>query len=143
MSLVVVFDEGATPERVLDVVRSAHTPDYASRTDVVINPDISAVDGIVAQLYWKHDTGLIVEMTQAEKDALDAAIAAALDAATRGGAKAELNGFASLPLLLRAFADVVKDEVNILRALHSIPDRTLAQLRTAIDGRIDSGDVDT
>jgi hypothetical protein len=82
-------------------------------------------------------------MTQAEKDALDAAIAAALDAATRGGAKAELNGFASLPLLLRAFADVVKDEVNILRALHSIPDRTLAQLRTAIDGRIDSGDVDT
>lgn len=38
--------------------------------------------------------------------------------------------------LLRAFAEVVKDEINILRAQHGLADRTLAQLRTAIRNKV-------
>ena len=45
--------------------------------------------------------------------------------------------------LLRALAFVVMDEINILRAQHSLADRTAAQLRTAIKAKITSGDADT
>ena len=38
--------------------------------------------------------------------------------------------------LLRAFAEVVKDEINILRGQHGLAARTLAQLRTAIINKI-------
>ena len=38
--------------------------------------------------------------------------------------------------MMIAFADIIKDEINILRAEHGLPDRTLAQLKTAISNRI-------
>ena len=38
--------------------------------------------------------------------------------------------------LLRAFAEVVKDEINILRGQHALAPRTLAQLRTAIRNKV-------
>ncbi len=38
--------------------------------------------------------------------------------------------------LLRAFAEVIKDEINILRGQHGLADRTLAQLRTAIKNKV-------
>jgi hypothetical protein len=44
--------------------------------------------------------------------------------------------------LIRAFAEVVKDEVNILRAYHSLPDRTLAQLKAAIKAKLKELDGD-
>lgn len=38
--------------------------------------------------------------------------------------------------LLRAFAALVMDELNTLRALHSLAPRTFAQLRTAIKNKV-------
>lgn len=38
--------------------------------------------------------------------------------------------------ILKAFAELLVDEFNILRALHSLPDRTFAQLRTAIRNKV-------
>jgi hypothetical protein len=117
--------------------------------------------------YWKHVGGAIVEWTQAEKDTEAAAEAAALIVNTRAGAKAQIVGFQSRGLILRAIADILRDEINILRAnwtaykvevaaatnltdlkarvaaMPSMPDRTLTQLRTAIDARVDSGTIDT
>jgi hypothetical protein len=142
MALIVIYDEVATPQKVLQVIPSANTPEYSSRSDVLVNPDISALQGIVPLRYWKHDTGSVVEFTQAEKDAQDAAEAAAEVASVRLEAKEQHNDFQPLALYLRAFADIIKDEINILRALHSLPDRTLAQLKAAINARVDSGDVD-
>ena len=56
-------------------VRSVHTPDYTS-ADWEINPDISGVSGVSTN-YWKYDgTNVVVEMSQAEKDAVDASLAA-------------------------------------------------------------------
>jgi hypothetical protein len=121
---------------------------------------------IVPLYYWKHVAGVISEMSQAEKDAYDAAEAAAAELAVRGGAKGGLLGFVSSALLHRAFADILKDEFNAVRGwitdfkvevaaannladlkariagLPDLPDRTLAQLKTAIRNRIDSGSVD-
>ena len=146
MPRIVVFDELADPQRVTSVtgISENEGPWVASgRTDFVISPDLSQLDGIVPRRNWKHSGGLIVEFTQAEKDTRDAAEAAANDLSTREGAKSGLEGFGSQSLLMRAFADIIKDEINALRALHSLPDRTLAQLRSAIDGRIDGGTVDS
>lgn len=41
--------------------------------------------------------------------------------------------------ILKALAELLVDEFNILRALHGLPDRTFAQLRTAIRNKIDAG----
>jgi hypothetical protein len=153
MPRIVVFDEAASPQRVIQVTGSSENegPWIASgRTDFVSNPDLSALEGLVPLKYWKHEAGAIVEYTQAEKDAQDAADAStaaqdALDAiaASKADATVAMDGTENLAFLMRAFADVVKEEINILRALHSLPDRTLAQLRTAIANKVNSGDVDT
>jgi hypothetical protein len=143
MALVVTFDEGASPERVLNVFRRADPAPYRARTDWVLNPDLSALDGVVPQKHWKHVGGAIVEYTQAEKDTQDAAELAANIAAIRTAAKARLDDFFADSLFMRAFADILKDEINILRAQHALAGRTLDQLKTAIKGRIDDGSVDT
>lgn len=163
MSLIVIFDEAATPQKVLGVLPSANTPDFDGRTDVLVNPDLSALDAI-PQAYWKHDTGAVIEYTQAEKDTQDAAESAAADAALRDGAKGQFSGQPGLAL--RAFADIIKDEINVIRTwardykavvasannfsslksgvagMADLPDRTLAQLKSAIEARVDSGSVD-
>ncbi len=142
MGLIVIFNEGATPEKVLSVIPSANDIEFVSRTDVVLNPDLSALSG-VPRKYWKHVTGSIVEYTAGEKATQDAAEDTAAEARVRADAKDRLDGFDSQSLQLRAFADIIKDELNILRALHSLSDRTLAQLRTSIKNRIDGGTVDS
>ena len=142
MSLVVIYDEGASPEKVLGVVRSANTPDYVERTDVLINPDISALDGIVAQKYWKHDTGAVIEYTQGEKDAQDAAEAAAADAAMRASGQALYDGQVDVAQALRAMAEVMVIGFNELRDLHSLTPYTMQQLKTIIQSKIADGSVD-
>lgn len=38
--------------------------------------------------------------------------------------------------VLTAFAEIIIDEINVLRQQHSLADRTLAQLKTAIKNRV-------
>jgi len=40
------------------------------------------------------------------------------------------------PALIEAVALVVMDEINILRAQHSLPDRTASQIVTAIESKM-------
>jgi len=61
----------------------------------------------------------------------------------RRKAKEALDDIQANEALIRALAFVVMDEINILRAQHSLADRTPAQLRTAIKNKITSGDADT
>ena len=42
--------------------------------------------------------------------------------------------------MMVAFADIIKNEINILRAEHGLPDRTLGQLKTAIINRVSKDD---
>lgn len=53
----------------LQYLKSVHTPDYDT-ADWLINPDLSTVDGVPRQ-YWKIVNEEVVEMTTAEKDAVD------------------------------------------------------------------------
>lgn len=167
MARVVIFDPNATPQRVLQVLDSVSSPDFAGRNDVVIEPDLSLVQASgFTSLYWKHETGAIVAMTAGERSALDAQILEALTLSVRDRGKAIVDALSDSGILQRALADIVKDELNILRgwivsfksevalaitladlkvrvaALPDLPDRTLSQLRTAIKNRIDSGSVD-
>lgn len=64
MAIVVVFSNG-----VASYYPSANTPDFENNPNALINPDLSLVDGVPIQ-YWKRNGDLVVEMNQAEKDAL-------------------------------------------------------------------------
>ena len=157
MAHIVIFDEGATPQKVLAVYQRVNMGDWVDpttkaplRSDVVAYVDLSSLDGTVPRKYWKHDAGSIIEMTAGEKSAQDTADAAAEaqraadeSDSIRAGAAGGLDGFGENALTLRAFADIIRDEINTLRALHSLPDRTLPQLRTAITNRVNSGSVDS
>lgn len=48
---------------------SVNTPDYEDNPDAIINPDITAVQNVPLK-FWKRSGNTIVEMTQAEKDAI-------------------------------------------------------------------------
>lgn len=163
MALLVFYDSGTN--RVTNVLVSASSPDYAGQT-FIENPNLSALSGI-AQVYWKHLSGSFVEMNQAEKDVVNAEIAAAIIAAMHSGGKIILDAASDSGIIQRAVADIARDEINILRqwlasfkievaaatnladlktrvaTLPATPDRTLAQLRTAIKNRIDSGSIDS
>lgn len=116
--------------------------------------------------YLKVVAGDLLEMDQTEKDSVDLALLTALDLEIRSRAKSSYNGFLDLPLALRAFASITVDEINILRqwitsfktqvalattladlktrvaGLPAVNDRTLSQLKTAIQSRIDDRSID-
>ena len=54
----------------LVLLNSVNTPDYPT-ADWIINPDLSGLSA-VAKKYWKISGSDVVEMTQSEKDTVDA-----------------------------------------------------------------------
>lgn len=172
MPSIVIFNTGN--DRLIDFKTSVNAPDYEGRPDVLIfdnttTPHEDTVKAFVnshERKYLKVSGGDVVEMSQVEKDVVDAEIEAAHDSVVRTQAKGLTDGFSDLPLLLRAVADIVKDEINLLRerdrdrsvdvaaattltnlktlwaARASLTDRTLAQIKTAIKARIDSQTID-
>lgn len=87
-----------------------------------------AVEGFTAK-YWVIAGDTISLMDQAARDAVDAA-----------GDSDQLDeiadGLEQARTITRAFAEVVLDEINILRAQHSLPARTLTQLHNAVRGKL-------
>ena len=69
MSNVAHFKNGQIPEYLISV----NTPDYEGDPNVLINPDISAVQNIPLK-YWKRGTGnKVIEMNLTEKAQIDLA----------------------------------------------------------------------
>lgn len=101
-------------------------------------PDLSAVAGAPSK-YWTITGDVVTEMSQGEKDAVNAAnLSAARDAAIQ----AEVN---ELESVIRQLTKLIVDELNILRQQFNITtgeagqltdtafaDRTLAQVRTQL-----------
>lgn len=110
-----------------------NNPEKYSDADYWHDPDLSDV-GDVELIYWKESGGVFSEMTAAEQAAKDADLAVAEIDAGRLAAKNEIDS----KRVLRAFAEVVVDEINILRGQHALADRTLSQLVTAIKNKIDA-----
>lgn len=81
MANIVIYDPSdvTVANKVIEFRRSVNTPDFAGEPNKVVNPDLSALwtEGtnafIVPFQYWKYDgVSDIVEMSQGEKDAIDA-----------------------------------------------------------------------
>lgn len=146
----------------LEYLQSVNDPDYPD-PPWLHNPDMTAV-ATVPSRYWKLTGDAVEEMTQAEKDAVDAAIAAALDADLTQAVKDDYDARKELKAvvltvidevnILRAAVDTLTDELlavgngsaNNISALKSelaaltdqtLPDRTVAQARTAIFNKVD------
>jgi len=89
------------------------------------NPDLSSVIG-VPSMYWTITGDVITEMSQGEKDAVDAAL---LSASRDAQLVAEIDDLESI---MRQLTKLIVDELNILRQEHGLANRTLAQVRTQL-----------
>ena len=117
-------------------LRSVNTPDYEGQTNVLINPTLP--EGWGGRLdFWKVVDGAITELSQAEKDAITSAEAAAVKAAKIEAAKAPMTADVSEAIILRAVVAVLLDEINTLRAREGLPARTMTQAKAAILSKVD------
>jgi len=121
-------------DRITRVIRfSISDADY-DIADVIESPDLSAVENFEgldhAPPRYIEITGDVVTLKdQAARDAVDAAIVVInLDAIAD-----KLNRPTTFE---RAFAEILLDEFNTLRALHGLAPRTRAQLRAALRGKL-------
>lgn len=75
----------------LPYLPTAHTPDYTPPTtsDWLMNPDLSGVSGVDPK-YWEVVGETVSEMSQADKDAVDAAILGAHNSSTEALIKSRL-----------------------------------------------------
>jgi hypothetical protein len=145
-----------------DYRESVNTPDFPV-LDWFLNPDISAVSSL-ARKYWRPGTNPVEPMDATEQATVDANEAAAVRATAKAAADAAVNGNDGYNL--RAIAKMAIDEVNDLRrwiaafkaqvalatnmanfqsrvaALPDMPDRTLAQAKTAYKNLIAGTQLD-
>lgn len=109
------------------LIESANTPEYPVG-QWIINPNLSAVAGFASK-YWIITGDNVILMDAAARAALDSAeLNTQLDAVS--------NQIDTAQSYNRAFAEIVMDEINILRANDSLPPRTLAQLKTALRNKL-------
>ena len=92
------------------------------------NPDMSAVVGEPSK-YWVITGDNVTLMDQAARDAVDAAD----EEARLDSIADELDQTQSI---LKAFAQVMLDQLNILRVNDGLPAATLAQLKAAVRGKL-------
>ena len=161
MSNIAIFRAGETPE----YLTSVNEPPYVGDPDVLIDPDITAVIGVPVK-YWKRVNDTIVEMSQAEKDAVDAAIALISKTANRTAADSLKDNTSAEGIAWRALALLLLDELNALRqwtvnlktetasannladfksrvaTLPTLSDRTITQVKTAYNNKINNGTAD-
>ena len=129
LNLTKDLQAASTPIEGVSLLNPATTPPTVSvQYRVLATPaQILAGNALVAGFDWS-----------------DASYQARLVIQQRTDAKASLNFPEPDYKLLRALASILVDEINVLRAAVSpaLPARTLAQVRTAIQNRIDGGLID-
>ena len=106
----------------------------ATGPGIVINPDLSALIGIVPQRYWKHDSGSIVSMTRTEIEAETQTRVLASSSTVRARAKALLDNFSAQALILKAIMELSADG--------SYTGKTLKEKVAITKIKIDSGEAD-
>lgn len=107
MANIVRFRAGQAPE----YLESVNTPDYSSDPDCIVNPNVSAVLG-VPRRYWKRSGSSVLEMSAAEKAAVDAAEATLKDAAV---SNLEIDAVTLAKALVRAGVVAKAPLVNAIK----------------------------
>ena len=87
-----------------------------------------------------YDNGTVRNATQQELDTFASLNQDDNNEIAADKAKAHFQNNPNLRKILIAFAAILVDEINILRAEHSLPERSLSQLKTAIINRISKDD---
>jgi len=103
------------------------------------DPKLIMFDPPSSELEVPDVTQAALDATFANYTANQAAIDAATAAAKLTGRKTTEKNRFDTDLIFKAFAELLIDELNTLRAFHGLPGRTFAQLRTAIRKKIDEG----
>lgn len=116
-----------TTFQVLNSIAEANLPEPVG--NYVEEPNLSAVQSF-ARKYWQLIGDVFSVVDQATRDAIDAADLAA----SRDSIADDIDRVESYS---RAFALVVLDEINLLRAEHALAPRTAAQLKTAVRNKLD------
>lgn len=111
---------------------SANTPDFPV-ADWIINPDLTAVAG-QPSIYWVITGDIVSLASVGEQATIDAALAATQLTSEKDAAKTDID----VERVVRALVDMLPGEFNILRALHSLPDRTAAQVNAALKANVDA-----
>jgi hypothetical protein len=107
------------------LIQSVNTPDYPV-LDWIINPDLSALSN-VPQKYWKVVGDAVIEMSAAEKTAVDAALLAV----RRDQIEAKTTD--------EVFKAVLAALVKVVNLRLSVGNKiTVAELRTAIRAEIEA-----
>ena len=112
--------------------RSASTSSFPV-ADWIINPDLSAV-GTFPSKYWIITGDTVTLMNAAARNAVDAQEATDAVAEDRAENKLRIDD----ERVLKAFALIVLDEINVLRGQHGLAARTPVQLVNAIKGKVDT-----
>lgn len=99
----------------------------------LLTPDLAAVAGFEPK-HWNIVGDVVLLMTQAERDAVDAQITSDALTADRETEKGRYD----IEKVLKALVLVLLDEINTLRQFHVLSDRTAAQARAAIRSKVDT-----
>lgn len=103
-------------------------------------PDVSAVVGVPVK-YWKG-TSVVTEMTQAEKDAVDASELSQKQQAIRQALKArfdeEDDNTKAMGLLMLQMYQLIRSEIRPAALNNPLPDITPAQLKARFQAIVDS-----
>jgi hypothetical protein len=114
---------------------SANTPDYDSET-YFINPDVDAVAAVPTKYWARPLTDPVTEMSQGEKDTVDASIAAAVTQSNRTFAIGGVDDTTAGGVRTRALIELLNKRDNFLV-------NRIAELQAAMDAmKASSGAAD-
>lgn len=120
-------------------VRSRGVPKDLSDPDWIVNPDLSEVEG-QPKRYWKIVGDAVQLMTQAERDAVDAAADAARIAAEKVEAKALADGASpAMYRLQMAIAKVTQQSIWAVNNGTLTTPQSIESLVEAVKAEIDNG----
>ena len=108
----------------IDYRKSQHEPDFPT-VDWFHDPDVSAVSAVPTK-YWRVGTNPVQEMNQAEKDAVDAAEAAAALASRRALPVGETTDVTGEGIRIRALVELLNKRDNYII-------NRISELQTAFD----------
>jgi hypothetical protein len=121
---------------------SVNTPDF-SVADWIINPDMSAVEG-VNKKYHKVVGDNITEMTQAEKDSVDAVDEDARRSSIKSQAMEIIDAEPAnhiMGMVLDKFAVVIKRELRNIKSNSPRTEKSMSELRQEVRDAIENGET--